>query len=216
MIDNFRHKGLRKNLVAELQELGISNHSVLSAIDNIPRHWFLDSAFADIAYQNRALPIGSEQTISHPYTVAFQSSLLNVEKGMQVLEIGTGSGYQTLVLEQLQAKVYSVERQKLLFDKTKALLKKFKSTAYLVYGDGYKGIPGFAPYDRIIVTCGAPFVPTALLKQLKVGGKLIIPVDCVEGQEMKEINRVSESNFEEINHGKFAFVPMLESREKKR
>lgn len=212
MTDSYRHKGLRKKLVETLSKKGIQNTNVLEAIGKIPRHLFLDSAFAEHAYENKAFPIGSGQTISHPYTVAFQSELLEVEKGHKVLEIGTGSGYQTTVLVELGAKVYSVERQKELFDKTKRILTKMNySSAKLYYGDGYKGIPTWAPYDSIIVTCGAPFVPEDLLNQLKIGGRLVIPVG-EEKQIMTLIVRLSETEFTKKTFGDFRFVPMLENK----
>ncbi len=211
MIDSYRHKGLRKRLAEEIANKGIRDSRVLEAIGKIPRHFFLDTAFEEHAYENKAFPIGSGQTISHPYTVAFQSELLEVEKGHKVLEIGTGSGYQTTVLLELGAKVFSIERQKELFDRTKLILKKMNYNAKLYYGDGYKGIPTWAPYDSIIVTCGAPFIPEDLLGQLKVGGKLVIPVG--DGKQiMTLITRVTETEFTKKTFGDFMFVPMLEKK----
>ena len=211
MTDNYRHKGLRKKLVEVIKSKGIQDSNVLEAIGNVPRHFFLDTAFADHAYENKAFPIGSGQTISHPYTVAFQSELLEVKKGHKVLEIGTGSGYQTTVLCELGAKVFSIERQKELFDRTKRILKKMNYTAKLYYGDGYKGIPTWAPYNSIIVTCGAPFIPEDLLGQLKIGGRLVIPVG-EESQIMTLIVKQSEKEFTKKTFGDFRFVPMLEKK----
>lgn len=213
MEDNYRHQGMRRKMVDELREKGIHNEEVLNAMMAVPRHYFLSSAFLEFAYQNKAFQIGAGQTISHPYTVAFQTQLLDLEKGMQVLEIGTGSGFQTSILCEMKAKVYSIERQRSLYMKTKTLIPKLGYKARLFYGDGYKGREAFAPFDRILVTCGAPFVPEALMKQLKIGGKLIIPVGEGEKQTMTEINRISESEFEQSEHGHFSFVPMLQARE---
>jgi protein-L-isoaspartate(D-aspartate) O-methyltransferase len=174
--DNYRHKGLRKKLVEDLRALEICNEEILSAIENVPRHFFLDSSFEQFAYTNKAFPIASGQTISQPQTVAHQTELLNCKSGDKVLEIGTGSGYQCAVLCELGMKVYSIERQKELHDLCGPLLKKMGYAPTLYYGDGYKGKEVFAPYNGIIVTCGAPFVPNALLSQLAIGGRLVIPV----------------------------------------
>ena len=210
--DNFKHKGKRKQLVELLRDKGIVDENVLHAIGSVPRHLFLDSSFEDHAYQNKAFPIGSDQTISHPYTVAFQSQLLDINKGDKILEIGTGSGYQTAVLLEMGAKVFTVERQKGLFDTTKQLLRKINYTpSYIGFGDGYKGLPMYGPFDKIIVTAGAPFIPKPLLKQLKVYGTLIIPVG-LEEQEMTTIFRVSETEYEKMEFGSFKFVPMLENK----
>ncbi len=211
MTDSYRHKGLRKQLAEEIARKGIKDTRVIEAIGKVPRHFFLDTAFAEHAYENKAFPIGSGQTISHPYTVAFQSELLEIEKGHKVLEIGTGSGYQTTILCELGAKVFSIERQKELFDRTKLILKKMNYTAKLYYGDGYKGIPTWAPYDSIIVTCGAPFIPEDLLEQLKVGGKLVIPIG--DGKQiMTLITKESKIEFTKKTFGDFMFVPMLEKK----
>ena len=209
--DNYRHKGLRKKLVGIVRNKGIHDEEVLEAINNIPRHQFLDSSFLNFAYQDQAFPIGSGQTISQPYTVAFQSQLLEIKKGDKVLEVGTGSGYQACVLAEMGAKVFTIERQKKLYEKTKKFLALLKyRNIKTFYGDGYKGLPTFGPFDKAIVTAGAPFIPNDLLLQLKVGGKLVIPVDIEEGiQEMTSITRVSESEFEKSEHGRFSFVPML-------
>ena len=211
MIDTYRHKGMRKNMLLELRQKGIVSESVLEAMDKVPRHWFLEDAFLEIAYQNKAFPIGCEQTISHPYTVARQSELLQIKKGEKVLEIGTGCGYQTSILFFLGAKVYSIERQKDLFFKTKKMLSDLRLRAHLKYGDGYKGLPAYGPFDKIIVTAGAPFIPEPLLQQLVVGGRLVIPVG--EGKQiMTVIDKVSELEFNKIELGEFAFVPMLQKK----
>ncbi len=200
-------------MVEELFSLGITDQKVLDAINNVPRHIFMDSAFVELAYQNKAFPIGAGQTISHPFTVAFQTSLLQIESGDKILEIGTGSGYQTSVLLELGARVYSIERQKYLFDKTKLILAKLKYQPYLSYGDGFKGLPGFGPFNKIIVTCGAPFLPQALLKQLVVGGRMVIPVEQEGKLLMKVIDRVDENDYAQMECGEFKFVPMLEKRQ---
>lgn len=208
--DTYKHQGLRKKLVDTIRLKGISDDEVLKAINNIPRHLFLDSSFLEFAYQDQAFPIGSGQTISQPYTVAFQTELLEVKPGDIVLEVGTGSGYQACVFAEMGAKVYSIERQKKLFEKTKKFLTQFNYRIKLFYGDGYKGLPAFAPFDKIIVTAGAPTVPEELLKQLKIGGRLVIPVDIDKDlQEMTCIRRLGENDYEKRLHGKFRFVPLL-------
>jgi len=212
MIDTYKHKGMRKRLVEEVKSKGIVNEHVLAAIGKIPRHLFLDSSFESFAYRDVPFPIGSGQTISQPYTVAFQSQLLDIKKGDKILEVGTGSGYQAIVLLELGAKVFSVERQRKLYDKTRKLLTDMGYMGKLFYGDGYKGLPSYAPFDKIIVTAGAPEVPKELLKQLKVGGMLVIPVGGDEGQVMYSIKRLSETDYEQTKHGDFAFVPMLKNR----
>lgn len=211
MVDSFRHKGLRKKLIEELQSKGVTNKSVLDAIGIIPRHLFLESSFLEFAYQDKAFPIGSGQTISQPYTVAVQSTLLDIKKGDKVLEIGTGSGYQAAVLSLMGAKVFSIERQKELFIKTKALMTSLDYRMKLFYGDGYLGLPAFAPFNKIIITCGAPFVPQKLLEQLKVGGIMVIPLG-EDVQIMTTITKTSETEYAEEVHGQFRFVPMLENR----
>ena len=211
MIDTYRHKGMRKNMLDELRQKGIEDERVLEAMDKVPRHWFLDEAFLEIAYQNKAFPIGCEQTISHPYTVARQSELLKIKRGEKVLEIGTGCGYQTSILFFLGAKVFSIEGQKDLYLNTKQMLSDLRLRAHLKYGDGYKGLPAFGPFDKIIVTAGAPIIPKPLLQQLAVGGRLVIPVG--EGkQAMTVIDKISELEFNKQELGEFAFVPMLEKK----
>lgn len=212
MKDTFRHKGLRQQLVNTLVDKGIKNQAVLVAIGSIPRHLFIDSSFLDHAYQDKAFPIGANQTISQPYTVAFQSELLEVKSGDKILEIGTGSGYQTAVLCVLGAHVYSIERQLELFKKTTQFLPKIGYVAKrLIFGDGYKGLKEEAPFDSIIVTAGAPFVPKPLLAQLKVGGRLVIPVGD-EDQIMTLYIRKGPNEFEKHELGNFKFVPLLENK----
>ena len=214
--DTYRHKGLRKALLDALRQMGIADERVLDAMDRVPRHHFMDDAFVHFAYDNKAFRIGAGQTISHPYTVARQTELLQLPTGAKVLEIGTGSGYQCAVLVAMGYKVHSIERQKALFDRTTPFLKQLGLRAHCYYGDGYKGKPAFAPFDGILVTCGAPHIPEALLGQLAVGGRLIIPLDdptAGEGkQTMTEVLRVDETTFTRQTHGTFAFVPMLEAR----
>ena len=214
MQDTYRHKGLRKQLAQVVSEKGIKNVDVLKAIQTIPRHLLIpDNALHKYAYEDKPFPIGSGQTISQPYTVAFQSELLALKKRDKVLEIGTGSGYQTAVLLELGAKVFSVERQKALFDRTKDLLPKLGYTsAKLFFGDGYKGLPAFAPFDKIIVTAGAPYIPEDLLQQLKVGGILVIPVGEGDFQVMKKITKTGESQFNTEDLGDFRFVPLLKDK----
>ena len=212
MEDSLKHQGLRRQLVEVLRQKDIHHEGVLNAIGNIPRHLFLEKAFLEYAYQDKAFPIGANQTISHPYTVAFQSELLDVKPGEVVLEIGTGSGYQTCVLVEMGAKVYSIERQKELFHSSKRLLPKLGYFAKLKYGDGYQGWPEFAPFDKIIVTAGAPFIPQALTEQLKIGGMLVIPVGAGDEQMMTAIIRLSETEFEKIEYEAFSFVPLLENK----
>lgn len=210
--DTLKHQGKRQQLAQVVAGKGIMDEKVLASIGKIPRHLFMDSSFEDHAYQDKAFPIAAEQTISQPYTVAFQTELLEVNRGDLVLEIGTGSGYQTAVLCDLGARVYSVERQQELFKKTKRLLERIGyHPRYLSFGDGYKGLPQFAPFDRILVTAGAPFVPNALLSQLKVGGRLVIPVGK-DSQVMTLFKRVSEKEFKKTECGEFRFVPLLEDR----
>lgn len=207
-----KFKGLCSKLIIELKSKGIKDQKVLDAISVTPRHLLFDPVFRDkFAYQDIAFPIGENQTISQPYTVAFQTELLAVSRGSKVLEIGTGSGYQTAVLCQLGAKVFSIERHKSLFKNAKLFLNQNNYRAQLFFGDGFIGKKVFAPYDRIIVTCGAPFVPNDLKSQLKVGGRMVIPVGEGEVQQMKLIQRLNEDDFKETNFGDFRFVPMLKN-----
>ena len=209
MIDSTKHQGRRRHLVEQLRNKGITDEEVLSAIGSVPRHLFMDSGFESHAYQDKAFPIAAEQTISQPYTVAFQSQLLQVQKGQSILEIGTGSGYQTAVLTLLGADVYSIERQHQLYRYSMRQLPKLGyRSKKLVFGDGYKGLPEFAPFDRILVTAGAKEVPKALLNQLVIGGRMVIPVGT-ETQEMILMVRTSAKEFEKQKHGTFRFVPML-------
>ena len=212
MKDTFKHQGLRQQLVKILINKGIVDDNVLKAISNVPRHLFMDSSFLDHAYQDKAFPIAADQTISQPYTVAFQSELLQVKKGDKILEIGTGSGYQTAVLCELGAKVWSIERQQELFKKTSNFLPKLGYRAKkLIFGDGYKGLVEEAPFDSIIVTAGAPFVPKPLLSQLKIGGRLVIPVGD-DVQVMTMFIREGQKEFEQQEFGEFRFVPLLEDK----
>jgi protein-L-isoaspartate(D-aspartate) O-methyltransferase len=208
-IDSFRHKGLRNRLVKEIEKKGISDKKVLDAIGRVPRHLFMDSSFVHLAYQDQAFPIGQGQTISQPYTVAVQSSLLDIAPGTRVLEVGTGSGYQAAVLVEMGAEVFSIERQKRLHTKTTQLLKSLGyKNASLFMGDGNDGLPAYAPFDRILVTAGAETVPSGLLIQLQVGGIMVIPVG-LKSQTMTRIKRLSEDDFEQETFGDFSFVPML-------
>ena len=210
--DSFKHQGMRKKLIDEIRSKGIEDENVLAAMLKVPRHFFFELAFINQAYTDQAFRIGAGQTISQPYTVAYQSSLLKIKKGEKVLEIGTGSGYQTCILCELGAKVFSIERQKELFDKAKVFLPQFGYNAKLFYGDGYKGQPAYGPFDKIIVTCGAPFVPPDLLAQLKTGGIMVIPVGAGDVQMMTVLIKTSEDTFETHELKNFRFVPMLEDK----
>jgi protein-L-isoaspartate(D-aspartate) O-methyltransferase len=212
MIDSYKHKGMRQQLVQVIRDKGISDPNVLKAIEKVPRHFFFDSSFLNFAYEDNAFPIGAGQTISQPYTVAFQSQLLKVTKGMKVLEIGTGSGYQACILAEMGAKVFSIERQKLLFDKTVKFLPTLGYNIKLFYGDGYKGIPAYAPFDRILITAGAPKIPEALLEQLKPGGILVVPVGAGSLQVMTSVEKTAGNEFITKEHGTFRFVPLLEDK----
>lgn len=208
--DTYRHQGLRKLLVDTIREKGIKDQAVLAAILKVPRHYFFDSSFLEYAYEDKPFPIGAGQTISQPYTVAFQSELLQIKKGEKVLEIGTGSGYQACILAELGARVFTIERQKSLFDRTSKYLPLLGyNTIKTFYGDGYKGLRSYAPFDKMIVTAAAPYIPDDLLEQLKPGGILVIPVGANDLQIMKTLTRKADNTFETKEYGAFRFVPML-------
>jgi protein-L-isoaspartate(D-aspartate) O-methyltransferase len=210
--DTFRHQGLRKKLVDIIRNKGIKDEKVLAAIGKIPRHLFLDPAFVEFAYEDQAFQIGEGQTISQPFTVAYQTELLAIKKGDKVLEIGTGSGYQSAVLEELGARIYSIERQKPLFDKVKKFLPSLGYVTKIFYGDGYKGLPAFAPFDKIIVTAAAPYIPDDLVAQLKPGGIMVIPVGAGDTQVMTKITKHADGSIEQEKLDYFRFVPMLENK----
>ncbi len=211
--DTYRHKGLRKKLMDSLREKGITDEAVLTAMNNIPRHFFLDTALDNIAYEDRAFPIAEGQTISQPYTVAYQTQLLQVRTSDKILEIGTGSIYQATVLAEMGAKVFTIERQKKLFEKTKQYFFKTKYPQLkFFYGDGFEGLPTFAPFDKVLITAAAPFIPPKLIEQLKVGGKMVIPVDAGEHQRMLRLTKNADGSYEEETFKNFSFVPMLEGR----
>ena len=212
MIDTYRHKGMRKALVDSLRAKGIKDERVLKAINNVPRHWYMDSSFLEFAYEDKPFPIGAGQTISQPYTVARQTELLEVKDGMKVLEIGTGSGYQASVLGELGAKVFTVERQKQLYLKTKEFLKKLPYRIKVFYDDGNKGLPAFAPFDRILITAAAPEIPQTLKDQLKPGGIIVAPVGNSDVQEMLKITKKADSTFSTEKFGFYKFVPMLKNK----
>ncbi|MBL4862712.1 MAG: protein-L-isoaspartate(D-aspartate) O-methyltransferase [Crocinitomicaceae bacterium] len=214
MQDSYKYQGMRRRLIQQLEEEGVKDVKVLKAFDAVPRHYFLDNAFAQQAYSNMAFQIGSGQTISHPYTVAFQTELLELKRGEKVLEIGSGSGFQTCILCELGVKVFSIERHKELHLKAKNIVRHLKYSARLSFGDGYKGLPTFAPFDKIIITCGAPGIPQELINQLKVGGIMIIPIGEGEEQQMKRVIKISETEITEEDFGVFKFVPMLEDKVK--
>lgn len=207
--DTFRHKGLREQLVEELRAKGITDERVLAAMNKVPRHFFVDKSFDAIAYEDRPLPILCDQTISHPHTVAFQTQLLDVQKNDKILEIGTGSGYQACVLAAMGARVLTIERHNELFQKAQQVISQMRFFIRCYHGDGYQGLPSSAPFDKILITCGAPMVPPELLKQLKIGGVMVIPVGT-ENCEMRRITKKNDSEYEEEAFGNFSFVPMLE------
>ena len=208
--DSYRHKGLRKRLVEIVKGKGISDEKVLAAIEKIPRHFFLDSAFDDVAYEDKAFPIGEKQTISQPYTVAYQTQLLEIKPFDKVLEIGTGSAYQATVLAELGAQVYTIERQKKLFESNKefSYLKKYPNIKFF-YGDGYEGLPTYAPFDKVLITAAAPQIPIKLITQMKVGGMMVIPVGGGEVQTMKRLIKQEDGSLKEEVYDRFSFVPML-------
>ena len=209
--DNYRAKGLRKQMVDALRNKGITDETVLAALNEVPRHVFLDSSFVEMAYQDKAFPIGSGQTISQPHTVAFQTQLLKVERGMKVLEIGTGSGYQACVLAAMGAKVFSIERQRNLYFKTKEILEQLPFRVKTFLGDGFEGLPTYQPFDRVIITAGAPDVPKTLVEQMKTGGIMVIPTDNPDsdGQTMLRLTKQPDGTLKREEFGDFKFVPML-------
>jgi protein-L-isoaspartate(D-aspartate) O-methyltransferase len=213
LTDSYRHKGLRKQLVSQIRNKGITDERVLAAIQEIPRHFFMDSAFDQIAYEDRAFPIAEGQTISQPYTVAYQTQLLEVKPHEKILEVGTGSTYQACVLAEMGAQVYTIERQKNIFDQNKLFSYpgKYPSIRYF-YGDGYEGLPTFAPFDKIIVTAAAPEIPQKLLDQLRPGGKMVIPVGDGKVQQMIRINKYPDGSVLEESFDDFSFVPMLQGK----
>jgi len=211
--DTYRHKGLRRKLTEAIRDKGITDERVLSAIDSIPRHFFLDSAFDEVAYTDRAFPIAEGQTISQPYTVAYQSQLLEVKAFDKILEIGTGSAYQAVVLAQMGAQVYTIERQKKLFELNKRFdyLRRFPNIKFF-YGDGFEGLPTFAPFDKIVITAAAPEIPPRLIEQLKPGGMMVLPVGIGEVQRMMRITKLDNDSVKEEVFDHFSFVPMLEGK----
>ncbi len=209
MEDSYKHRGMRKKLVKLLESKGIKNLGILNAIGKVPRHYFFDNAFVEHAYQDKAFPIGEGQTISQPYTVAFQSEKLEIQQGDKVLEIGTGSGYQACVLLELGIELHTIEYQKVLYKRTRSFLPKMGYTPSFYLGDGSKGIPSQAPFDKIIVTAGAPTIPNSLIKQLTIGGILIIPVGDNERQKMYKITKLSETKIKKEEFDFFSFVPLL-------
>lgn len=212
--DTFRHKGLRKKLIDGIREKGITDENVLRAMMNIPRHYFLDKALDDKAYEDRAFPIGEGQTISQPFTVAYQTQLLNVKPFDRILEIGTGSGYQAMVLAEIGAFVFTIERQRKLFEQNKEFFyRSHYPTIKYFYGDGFEGLPSFAPFDKILITAAAPFVPPKLKEQLKGGGVMVLPLDENDGQRMIRLTKLEDGEFESERFGNFSFVPMLKGKE---
>jgi len=210
--DTYRHIGLRRLLVEEIRKKGITDEAVLTAIGKVPRHAFMDSGFINFSYKDSAFPIGSGQTISQPYTVAFQTQLLEVKQYDKVLEIGTGSGYQASVLFEMGAIVYTIERQRELHIKSQQLLNQLGYKMHFFYGDGYAGLPAYSPFDRILVTAGATEIPETLIDQLKIGGRMVIPVGGSDRQEMTLVVKKSESEIEITYHGGFVFVPFLKGK----
>jgi protein-L-isoaspartate(D-aspartate) O-methyltransferase len=211
-LDSTKHQGQRQQMVALLKEKGIVDPAVIGAMESVPRHWFMDPGLVSHAYKNKAYPIAAEQTISHPYTVAFQSQLINVGPGAKVLEIGTGSGYQTAVLKAMGLTIYTIERQRELFKKTQRLFEQIslRPKKYIL-GDGYLGLPDDGSFDAILVTAGAPSLPKDLLRQLKIGGRLVIPIGT-DPQIMHRFTRTGEKSFDKEQFGEFRFVPMLKDK----
>jgi protein-L-isoaspartate(D-aspartate) O-methyltransferase len=212
MEDSFQHKGLRKKLVETVRNKGIKDEDVLKAIGKIPRHLFMDSGFIKFSYSDQAFPIGSGQTISQPYTVAFQTELLEVKSMDKVLEVGTGSGYQAAVLIEMGARVFTIERHRELFIRSQELLLKMGYKARFFYGDGYEGLKTYAPFDKVLVTAGAPEIPENLIDQLKPGGIMVVPLGGSAGQTMVKIVKVDDKNYTMTKHGAFAFVPMVKGK----
>jgi len=211
--DTYQHKGLRKQLVNKLRGKGITDENVLSAVNNIPRHFFLDSAFDKIAYEDRAFPIEEGQTISQPYTVAYQTELLEVKPYEKILEIGTGSVYQASVLAEMKAKVYTIERQKKLLEINRNFVFKGRyPNIKFFYGDGFEGLPTYAPFDKVIITAAAPYIPPKLIEQLKIGGKMVVPLDLGPVQQMLRITKLADGTYAEERFDNFSFVPMLEGK----
>jgi protein-L-isoaspartate(D-aspartate) O-methyltransferase len=212
--DSYKYQGMRKKMIDNLRKKNITSEKILEAMGKIPRHLFLESnsALSEHLYEDKAFQIGAGQTISHPSTVAIQSHLLDITPGEKILEIGTGSGYQTAVLLELGAKVYSIERQQALYEKTRDFLPALGYKARFFYGDGYKGLPNYAPFDKIIVTAGAPFIPEALIEQMVIGGIIVIPIGDGKTQKMQVGVKISEKKCEWQEMGNFAFVPMLENK----
>jgi protein-L-isoaspartate(D-aspartate) O-methyltransferase len=214
IIDSYKHKGLRKQLIDSIRYKGIRDEKVLKAMEDVPRHFFFDSSFLKYAYEDKPFPIGAGQTISQPYTVAYQTELLQIEKGDKVLEIGTGSGYQACILSLLGAKVFTIERIKSLYQKSKSLLAEMGyNTIKVFYGDGYKGLPAFAPFDKILVTAAAPVIPATLKEQMKIGGMIVIPLGGGDVQVMTRVIKLSEDEYKTEEHGLFRFVPLLTEKE---
>lgn len=213
-VDTNRHKGLRNKLVSLLKEKGITDEAVLTAIGNVPRHFFLDSAFDEVAYEDRAFPITSGQTISHPYTVAYQTQLLGINKFDKVLEIGTGSAYQAVVLAEMGANVFTIERQRALYDETQqfGFLKTYPRIKFF-FGDGFEGKKAFAPFDKVLITAAAPIIPEKLLEQLKPGGVMVIPLGAGDMQQMKRLTKQADGSFIEETFDNFSFVPMLTGKQ---
>jgi protein-L-isoaspartate(D-aspartate) O-methyltransferase len=209
MEESFQHKGLRNKLVEEIRRKGITNESVLTALGKVPRHLFMDSGFIKFAYRDQAFPISAGQTISQPYTVAFQTQLLEVNAMQKVLEVGTGSGYQAAVLAEIGAKVFTIERHKELYLLAQILLTSLNYRLKFFYGDGYQGLPTYGPFDRILITAAAPEIPEKLLEQLKIGGKLVVPLGNSNSQIMTLIEKLGEKEYKKSEHGLFVFVPML-------
>jgi protein-L-isoaspartate(D-aspartate) O-methyltransferase len=213
MEDTFRHKGLRRKLVETVRSKGISDERILNALHTVPRHLFMESSFINFSYQDQAFPIGAGQTISQPYTVAFQTQLLDIKPNDKILEIGTGSGYQTAILLELGARVYTIERQKELYLKAQELLGKLGYKPHFFFGDGMEGKPAYGPYDKILITAAADEVPEKLLQQLKIGGIIVVPVGGRFSQSMMKIVRTSDTEYNKTSHGAFVFVPLLKGTE---